>query len=364
MLRVIKLLSTWKPLKTTVRNFPYPTPFIHFLKNLPSTKYSKLPNGLTVATEERECLKACIGLYIDGGSRYESDFENGLVHFFEHIAFKGTKTRSKTVLEEQMSITGARFKCNTTRELVCYHVECLCQDIPLVFDILCDCVFNNSYSLTDIEQQKKVVYQEMIEHEKNTNEVLFDYLHSTAFQGTPLAQTVMGSSCNLYKFKDAMIARYVKRIFEPSRTVLAAVGGVKHDQVVMLAKTYLNNIESTKCIETNIYRYTGSDLRYRDDSLPLANVAVGVEAPSLCHPDKVVMDVAASIMGGWDRSQGGGLNNTNPLAQAGASGLCDTYKAFHINYKDTGYNFRLPSLLRYPYICNIAICFNGPLIKL
>ncbi|KAJ0183953.1 hypothetical protein K1T71_000376 [Dendrolimus kikuchii] len=347
MLRVVKLLSTWQPVITTIRNFPYPTPFIHFLKNLPPTQYTKLANGLTVATEERECFNACIGLYIDGGARYESDFENGLTHFFEHIAFKGTKSRKKTVLEEQMSMTGARFKCITTREIVCYYAECLCQDTPLVLDILTDCVFNNNYSAADIEQQKKTVYQEMIEHDKNTNEVLFDYLHSTAFQGTPLAQTVMGPSCNLYNFKESTIARYLKRVFEPSRTVLAAVGGITHDQIVTLAKTYLSKVESTKCIECNVYRYTGSELRYRDDNLPLANVAVAVEAPSLCQQDKVVMDVAASIVGGWDRSQGGGLNNANPIAQAASSGLCDAYKAFHINYNDTGLwgcQFMSPSL--------------------
>lgn len=76
------------PMKKFIRHHPYPLAFQHFVRNLPSTQYTKLDNGLTIVTEEREIYNASVGVFVDAGSRYESAFENGIAHFFEHIAFK------------------------------------------------------------------------------------------------------------------------------------------------------------------------------------------------------------------------------------------------------------------------------------
>ncbi|KAM3956894.1 cytochrome b-c1 complex subunit 1, mitochondrial [Aphomia sociella] len=349
MLRSVNLLKTaWNSHYTSVRYRPYPAPFQNYLRNLPTTQITRLPNGLTIATEERESYNACLGLYFDAGSRYESLFENGLTHFFEHIAFKSTKCRPRTVLEDLMSSTGARFRCFTTREMVSYYAECLCQDIPLIVDILSDCIFNNSYSPADIEIQKKIVYNEMLEHDRDSHKLLDDYLHKTAFQGTALGQSVMGPSTNLYNFNECTICRYLTRYFDPTKTVFAAVGGLRHDQIVILASQYLCKFEPSKCTDISEYRYTGSEVRFRDDSIPLANVAIALEGPSFCDPDNLVMEVAAEIVGGWDRSQPGGKDHSINVARAASStNACDSYKAFNINYKDTGLwgvQFMAPSL--------------------
>lgn len=338
MNRAINVLKrVWNPVKSSIRKVAYPAQFTHFLQNLPCTQYAKLLNGLTIATEERECYNACIGLFMDAGSRYESNFENGIAHFFEHIAFKGTRARSRQDLEAQMSCLGAKFKCFSTREMVVYYVECLCQDTPLAADILTDCVFNNAFSPCDIEYQKNIVYAEMLSHDNDTEAVVYDYLHSTAFQGTPLAHTVMGPSSNLYNFTDVTICRYLSKCFDPCRTVLAAVGGIKHDQMVTLANSYLSRLEPLKCIDIDSYRYTGSDVRFRDDSMPLAHVLIAVEGPCFCDDDNIVMEVARHIIGGWDRSQPGGQAHPSRLARIASDGnFCDSYQAFNINYKDCG----------------------------
>ncbi|XP_021207953.1 cytochrome b-c1 complex subunit 1, mitochondrial [Bombyx mori] len=344
----IRFTQIWRPVVTPVRNRPYPIPFIDFLKNIPDTQYSRLDNGLTIATEERESYNTCVGLFIDAGSRYEDNFENGVGHFFEHLAFKGTKCRTKTLLEDQISSSGAIFKCFTTREMVAYYADCLSYDLPRVVEILTDCIYNNNFATADIELQRKIVYAEMIEQDKNSNTVLYDYLHSTAFQGTPLAQTVMGPSCNLYNFTDMTISRYLAKRFDPARTVLVAVGGVKHDQMVFLANNYLNKLTPLKCVDIGVARYTGSEIRFRNDSLPVANCVMVIEGPSFCHKDQIVMEVAASIISGWDKSQPGGINHAVRIArEASTDKFCDSYKAVNITYKDTslwGVQFMGPSV--------------------
>lgn len=310
---------------------------MNMLRNMPITQYTKLNNGLTVTTEERDCWNVSFGIVIDAGARYESFFENGIGHFFEHIAFKGTRARNKCELEMQMSATGARFKCFTTREMVGYYVECLSADVPLCLDILADCVYNNSYTASDIEHQKKVVYMEMHDQDRDVNELLDNYLHQTAFQGTPLAQTVMGPSSNLYNYSAHTIERYQHNFYGPTRTVVASVGGVKHDFMVDLVGKYFGNLVSGHCVPSNVYRYCGSEVRYRNDSLPVAAVAMAVEAPSFCDEDCLVMELAANVIGGWDRTQTGGLDHGYPLARASSiSRIADAYRGFHITYKDAG----------------------------
>ncbi|KAH9638340.1 hypothetical protein HF086_006520 [Spodoptera exigua] len=337
MLKLNNILKkVWIPVKSRCYS-AYPTSFTHYLQNLPTTQYTTLSNGLTVVSEQRESYNACIGLFIDAGSRYESNVENGIAHFFEHIAFKGTNGRSKLDLQAQMASLGAKYKCITTRELIVYYVECLSQDTPLATDILTDCVFNNSLDQCEIEHQKKTVYSEMIDHDKDPGKVVFDYLHASAFQGTPLAQTVMGPSSNLHNFTDCTVCRYLSKCFDPCRTVLAAVGGIKHEQIVSLAASYLCDLEPLKCIDMDAYRYTGSDVRFRDDSMPTAHVVIAVEGPSFSDDDRLTMEVARFIMGGWDRSQPGGVNHPARLARTISQGnLCDSYQAFNLSYKDCG----------------------------
>lgn len=58
------------------------------LINQPPTKTTTLDNGMRVASEDSGAATATVGLWIDSGSRYETDENNGVAHFMEHMAFK------------------------------------------------------------------------------------------------------------------------------------------------------------------------------------------------------------------------------------------------------------------------------------
>lgn len=185
--------------------------------------------------------------------------------------------------------------------------------------------------------QRCNVYQEMCDTEEKPHEYVYDYLHGTAFQETPLAQTVMGYSSNLCNFTPEVICTYIDRMFAPQRTVLCAVGGITHEQIRSLAESYLGCYLNCDCPDVKQYRYSGSEVRARDDSQPKCHVCIGFEAPNFCSPDKLVMDVAASVIGGWDRSQYRGRDHCNLLARKVSMGdLCDAYHSFYFTYKDTG----------------------------
>ena len=97
--------------------------------NIPETQVTQLANGMRVASEDSGIPTTTVGLWIDAGSRFENDQNNGVAHFLEHMAFKGTKKRSQTELELEVENMGAHLNAYTSREQTVYYAKCLSKDL-------------------------------------------------------------------------------------------------------------------------------------------------------------------------------------------------------------------------------------------
>lgn len=310
------------------------------LVNVPATQCTALDNGLRVASEDSGAQTATVGLWIDAGSRYEDASNNGVAHFLEHMAFKGTAKRSQTDLELEVENMGAHLNAYTSREQTVFYAKCLSKDIPKAVEILADIIQNSKLGEAEIERERGVILREMQEVESNLQEVVFDHLHATAYQRTPLGQTILGPTANIQSIGKTDLQNYVSTHYKAARIVLAAAGGVNHDELVGLAKKELGKLDNTfdgQVPSLTPCRFTGSEVRVRDDSIPLAHVAIAVEGCGWTNQDNVPLMVANTLIGAWDRSQGGGVNNASNLARASAeNGLCHSYQSFNTCYKDTG----------------------------
>ncbi|GCB81020.1 hypothetical protein scyTo_0023118, partial [Scyliorhinus torazame] len=109
----------------------------------------------------------------------------------------GTKKHSQLVLEEVVESLGAHLSAYTSREHSAYYMKSLVKDLPKAVELLGDLIQNSSLSEPDLEHGRKLILQEVQEMESNLEEVVFDHLHSTAFQGTPLGYTVVGPTDNI-----------------------------------------------------------------------------------------------------------------------------------------------------------------------
>lgn len=339
---MLKVASTLKLLSnqgSQVRCLATVAAYKQALVNVPPTRLTVLDNGLRVATEDSGAATATVGLWIDAGSRYENSKNNGVAHFLEHMAFKGTSKRSQTDLELLVENMGAHLNAYTSREQTVFYAKCLANDVPVAVEILADIIQNSSLAEPEIERERSVILREMQDVESNLQEVVFDHLHSTAFQGTPLGQTILGPTKNIKKISKADLQAYIKTHYQPARIVLAGAGGVDHDKLVSLANQHLGGLKNTagEIPELAPCRYTGSEMRYRDDSMPLAHVAVAVEGAGWTNADNIPLMVANTLIGAWDRSQGGGVNNASYLARAAScAGMAHSFQSFNTCYKDTG----------------------------
>lgn len=310
------------------------------LLNVPETKVSKLSNGLRIASEDSGIPTATVGLWIDAGSRFENARNNGVAHFLEHMAFKGTSKRSQTDLELEVENMGAHLNAYTSREQTVYYAKCLSKDMPKAVEILSDIIQNSTLGEQEIERERGVILREMQEVETNLQEVVFDYLHATAFQGTALGRTILGPTENIKSISRRDLSEYIGDHYKGPRIVLAAAGGVNHTQLVELADKHFGNLSATyEGAIPNLphCRFTGSEIRVREDDMPLAHVALAVEGAGWDNADNIALMVANTLIGTWDRSHGGSNNLASPLAAACAeSNLCHSFQSFNTCYTDTG----------------------------
>jgi len=235
---------------------------------------------------------------------------------------------------------GAHLNAYTSREQTVFYAKCLSGDVPKALEILSDITQNSKLGEAEIERERGVILREMQEVETNLQEVVFDHLHAVAFQGTPLGWTILGPTKNIQSISRNDLVNYIKTHYKGARMVLAGAGGIKHEDLVKLAEEHLGRIENKyegPVPQVTACRYTGSEIRVRDDDMPYAHIAIAVEGAGWTNPDNIPLMVANTIIGAWDRSMGAGNNMASKLAEYSAKiGLCHSFQSFNTCYKDTG----------------------------
>jgi processing peptidase subunit beta len=310
----------------------------------PTTQITTLSNGLTVATESHSHAQtATVGVWIDAGSRAETEANNGTAHFLEHMAFKGTSKRTQHSLELEVENIGAHLNAYTSREQTVYYAKSFRKDVPAAVDIISDILQNSKLESSAIERERDVILREQQEVDKQTEEVVFDHLHATAFQGQPLGRTILGPKANILSIKRDDLSSYIQKNYTADRMVLVGAGGVEHEELVKLAEKHFSSLPvSSKPLPFGRVSgpkptFVGSDVRIDNDESTTANVAIAVEGVSWSSPDYFPMMVMQTIFGNWDRSLGSSPLLSSRLSHiVSSNNLANSFMSFSTTYSDTG----------------------------
>merc|ERR1711907_96704 len=304
------------------------------------TKVSVLGNGLRVASEDSGGETATVGVWIDAGSSFETDADNGCAHFLEHLSFKGTNKRSQLQLEKEIEDIGGHLNAYTSREQTVYYAKVFKNDVPQAIDILSDILQNSKLDKGAIERERGVIMREMEEVMSNKEEVIFDELHATAFRGTALGRTILGPEENILSITRDDLDKYIKTHYTAPRMVVAGAGAVTHDQLCDLSNKAFANLPTSPASELSLARetsFTGSDARFEDPTMSECHFAFAFETVGWCHPDSVTFMVMQSLMGQWQRTSNAGKNISSSLCKELArEEVAHSCMAFNTTYSNTG----------------------------
>ena len=154
-----------------------------------AVEITKLPSGLTVVTDAMPHLEtAALGVWTGVGGRDEKIDEHGISHLLEHMAFKGTATRTSREIVEQIEAVGGDLNAATSSESTAYYARVLKADVPLAIDVLSDILANPSFDSEELEREKSVIVQEIGAAMDTPDDAVFEYLGELAYPDQPMGR--------------------------------------------------------------------------------------------------------------------------------------------------------------------------------
>ena len=196
-----------------------------------------LSNGFRVVTEHMPGLEsASVGIWVNAGGRHERVEQNGIAHFLEHMAFKGTKRRSALQIAEAIEDVGGYINAYTSREVTAYYARVLKDDVPLAMDVIGDIVRHPVFDPREIEVERGVILQEIGMSLDTPDDVIFDWLQEAAYPGQPIGRTILGPTERVKSFSRDDLSGFVAEHYGPQNLILSAAGAVDHDAIVRMAE--------------------------------------------------------------------------------------------------------------------------------
>jgi len=331
------------------------------------TEVSTLSSGLRVATEASGGETATVGVWIDAGSSFETDADNGSAHFLEHMAFKGTSKRSQLQLEQEIENIGGHLNAYTSREQTVYYAKVFKDDVAQAVDILSDILQNSTLDKGAIDRERSVILREMQEVMGIKEEVIFDELHATAYQGTSLGRTILGPRENILSITRDDLEKYIQTHYTAPRMVIAGAGAVSHSQLCDLANKSFEKLPTQPASDLSLVRehsFTGSDARFEDPTMKESHFAVAFETVGWAHPDSITFMVMQSLIGSWDRLAGAGKNPSSSLCKELArEELAHSVMAFNTTYSNTGL-FGVYGVADHKNVEDFLYCTMNELVRL
>ncbi|CAN5765457.1 pitrilysin family protein [soil metagenome] len=289
----------------------------------------RLPNGVRIVVEPMPGIaSATIGLWITAGGRHERAEQNGIAHFLEHMAFKGTARRSARRIAEEIEDVGGYINAYTGREMTAYYARVLAADVALALDILTDIVLAPSMPEPEIEIERGVILQEIGQALDTPDDIIFDWLQEVAYPEQSFGRAILGPPERVGAFARADLAGFVAEHYGPDQIILAAAGAVDAEPILKLAEAQLGHLAPRPVPPADPARFASGERRVAK-RLEQAHVALAFEAPG-------ARDEAAYAAQLYAGALGGGMSSRLFQELREARGLCYTVFAQASAYGDTG----------------------------
>ncbi|TBN51661.1 insulinase family protein [Paracoccus sediminis] len=269
-----------------------------------------------------------LGIWVSAGGRNERPEQNGIAHFLEHMAFKGTATRTALQIAEAIEDVGGYINAYTSRDATAYYVRVLEDDVDLAFGVMSDIVLNPIFDEREIEIERGVILQEIGQSMDTPDDVIFDWLQEAAYPNQPMGRTILGPAERVSRFGRSDLSGFVAENYGPGQMVVAAAGAVDHDRIVRLAERAFGHLATVTQAPREAARWQGLETR-KVKKLEQAHFALALEGPGYLAPDFYAAQIFSSALGG-------GMSSRLFQKLREERGLCYTIFAQSGFHDDTG----------------------------
>lgn len=254
----------------------------------------KYKSGLTVIVEQNTAFRSVTaGIMVGTGSAYETESNNGISHFIEHMQFKGTHKRSAQDIVNAFDRAGSLYNAFTGKEYTCYYFKSIDEKTEDCFEVLSDLFLHSSYEKTELDRERKVILEEINMSKDEPDGVCYDVLYRVMYGRGSLGMEILGTKENISRFEKSDIVDYKKTHYLPSNTVVAFVGSIEDRAATGLVEKYLSELTDAEFAAppipgVNTFRH-GYDAYIRD----YEQSEISVAYPSIKFGDERALPLTA-----------------------------------------------------------------------
>lgn len=295
-----------------------------------SVTISQLDSGIMVATQQFPHTQSVnFGIWVRSGSRNEMANQQGLSHFLEHMAFKGTNRFSAKEIAEKIENVGGDINAATSIENTAYHTRLLKPYLEIGLDILTDILANSTFDANEISREKQVVMQELGASIDTPSDIIFDHFTAVAYPNQALGRAILGTEETINSFTAEDLRSYMDVNYKPTSMLICATGPIEHNEFLDKASPYLpprSNNGLKQFYEAASYQ--GGDY-YEERDLQDTQLLIGFEAPTCTANNFYATKLLSVILGG-------GMSSRLFQNIREELGLCYSIYSFHWALSDTG----------------------------
>ena len=257
-----------------------------------------LPNGLTIASVRLPGFRtAAVGTFVRVGSRDEPVELNGISHFLEHMAFKGTATRDARRISLEIERVGAMMNAYTAKDHTAFHTVLLAEHMPVALDVLADVVLRSTFPPDEIERERQVILQEIGEANDDPESIAQDEFDLRAYPKQAFGRPILGNARFVKRVGRDDFRQYLGAHYFASNTVISAVGDIDHDRFAAEVEKRFGEMPQGVRSQREAVRYVGG-FRHVDDDYEQTSVALGWPAPARSDPAFPVYELLGELLGG------------------------------------------------------------------
>lgn len=258
-----------------------------------------LPNGIKIISQRiPHACSVTTGIWVVGGSRQERPEIGGVSHFIEHLLFKGTEKRTSFEIAREIDSIGGFLNAFTGREFVCYYVKSLADFFPKALDLLADIFINSQFPADEIENERKVILQEIKMLEDNPDDHLHELFHRLFWKGHPLGMPIIGSAESIQGMSRDFLLNYKKDTYLAGDIIISAAGDLHHNELVERLSAYFLTLPAGSSRGSVSPPLQSKKLAKEARELEQLLFSLGTRGLAQNHPGRYDLLILNTILGG------------------------------------------------------------------
>lgn len=260
----------------------------------------ELPNGIRIVHKQVTNTKVShCAVMLDIGSRDEKEGQQGIAHFWEHMAFKGTKKRKAYHIINRLESVGGELNAYTTKEKICFYATVLDKHLDKSVELLTDITFNSTFPQSQIAKERLVILEEMSMYLDDPEDAIGDQLDSLVFKGHTLGDNILGTKESVSSFESADFHSFLNQNLDTSRVVFSSLGSYSIDQLLKSVNRYLGEVPTIQKSRARISVNGFESVKITEHrDITQAHVALGSRAFDTHSDQRIPFFVLNNILGG------------------------------------------------------------------